>query len=119
VRTAERGAVAVTAVDGREHLVPEYALAERWRADGWYPTWCGTQVVGAAMSQPPGRPCELCNCVATSCSVGVPRSLASPAPQADALPSGWWAGVKTALIARTRVRTSKRFTKTSRKSRLA
>jgi hypothetical protein len=58
-----RDAVAVTAIDGTEHLVLQFALAERWR-DGWYPTWCGTWVAGASMCEPPGKPCRLCACAA-------------------------------------------------------
>ena len=57
-RTAD--AVAVTALDGREHLVPDYALAEGWRGDGLYPAWCGMWVAGASMCEPPGKPCDLC-----------------------------------------------------------
>jgi hypothetical protein len=55
-------AVALTAMDGREHLVPDYALSEGWRDDGRYPAWCGRWVVGASMCEPPGPPCQLCSC---------------------------------------------------------
>lgn len=64
LRTDARDAVAVTALDGLEHLVPGYALAERWRDDGCYPAWCGTSIFSASMCEPPGKPCPLCSCAA-------------------------------------------------------
>jgi hypothetical protein len=63
------GAVAITAIDGKEHLVPQFALAER-REAGWYPAWCGTWVAGASMCEPPGTPCDLCACVAQVINAG-------------------------------------------------
>jgi hypothetical protein len=72
---AQHRAVAITAIDGREHLVAQFALAERWRDDGWYPAWCGTWVAGASMCEPPGRPCDLCACMSQ-----VTRKQARDAP---------------------------------------
>jgi hypothetical protein len=51
--------VAITAVDGREHLVPDHALGEQ-ATDGWYRARCGMRVAAAAMAQPPGPPCASC-----------------------------------------------------------
>jgi hypothetical protein len=86
------GAVAITAIDGREHLIPQFALAERWRDDGWYPAWCGTWVAGASMCEPPGKPCDLCACVAQVTHTDPNRSdPMSPLrePGADAVTKRW------------------------------
>lgn len=85
MQTAERDAVAVTALDGRDHLVPDYALAEHWRADGWYLAWCGTLVVSAAMTQPPGTPCDLCSCVALVARARARDRAARPTSRSDEL----------------------------------
>jgi hypothetical protein len=56
-------AISVTALDGREHLVPDFELAERWQ-DGRYEAWCGAWVISASLCEPPGEQCPLCLCVA-------------------------------------------------------
>ncbi|MGH8966006.1 MAG: hypothetical protein ACRDXB_11865 [Actinomycetes bacterium] len=52
-------AAPLTAHDGRQHLVPDYALAE-WRQVGVYPVRCGAWVPAASMAEPVRRCCYLC-----------------------------------------------------------
>jgi hypothetical protein len=51
--------VPITTHDGRQHLVPDYAVTEWWEV-GVYPARCGAWVPAAAMTQPVRTRCYLC-----------------------------------------------------------
>jgi hypothetical protein len=61
--TASWDAIALIAINGKEHLVSQFVISDQLRDDGWYPALCGTWVAGASMCEPPGRPCDLCTCL--------------------------------------------------------
>lgn len=52
-------AVPVTARDGCQHLVRDYALVE-WCEVGIYPARCGAWVTAASMTKPARKRCYLC-----------------------------------------------------------